>query len=130
MVNTGQEIIESDNGLISVVAFQLGPTAKPYYALEGSVANSGAAVEWLRDTLMLNTDLTSRDKKTKQILGGEGDAMTSSYSTTSSNTMLDLIDVHINNLNSDLVFVPAFSGLLAPYWDHEARGLVGITTLY
>ena len=46
MFNTGEELVRSENGLISTVAFQAGPNAKPIYALEGSIAVAGSAIKW------------------------------------------------------------------------------------
>ncbi|KAF5316430.1 hypothetical protein D9619_006329 [Psilocybe cf. subviscida] len=96
---TGGDIVESKHGLLSTVAYQAGPDAKPVYALEGSIAVAGSAIKWLRDSMNLiqnaadvNT-LAAQEKDT----GG-------------------------------LYFVTAFSGLLAPYWDSGAAGtLIGIS---
>jgi glycerol kinase len=96
--NTGTEIIHSNSGLLTTVAYQVaGETAK--YALEGSVAIAGSAVQWLRDNIgIIET-------------AEEVEALASS--------MPD---------NGDVYFVPAFSGLFAPRWRDDARGvLVGLT---
>jgi glycerol kinase len=96
--NTGEEMIHSQNGLLTTVAYKLGD-AKPYYALEGSIAVTGSLVQWLRDNLGL---FTSAD---------EVEAL--------ARTVDD---------NGGAYFVPAFSGLFAPYWRSDARGaLVGLT---
>jgi glycerol kinase len=96
--NTGTEIVHSDSGLLTTVAYQVaGEKAK--YALEGSVAIAGSAVQWLRDNLGLIETVE------------EVEALAS--------TVAD---------NGDVYFVPAFSGLFAPYWRDDARGvLVGLT---
>ncbi len=96
--NTGTEIIRSNSGLLTTVAYQVaGEPAK--YALEGSVAIAGSAVQWLRDNIgIIDT-------------AEEIEAVAS--------TVPD---------NGDVYFVPAFSGLFAPYWRDDARGvLVGLT---
>lgn len=46
LFNTGQKVVKSQNGLLSTVAYQAGPNAKPYYALEGSISVAGSAVKW------------------------------------------------------------------------------------
>jgi glycerol kinase len=51
LLNTGEEIIQSTHGLLTTLAFKLGPKAPTNYALEGSIAIAGAAVQWLRDSL-------------------------------------------------------------------------------
>ncbi|WVQ73188.1 glycerol kinase [Cryptococcus sp. DSM 104548] len=99
LFNTGEEIVRSNYGLISTVAFQPGPDAKPVYALEGSIAVAGSAIKWLRDQMDLIEDSSEMD-----ILAG---------------SVPDTGGVY---------FVTAFSGLLAPYWDREASGtIIGIT---
>jgi glycerol kinase len=96
--NTGEEIIHSKNGLLTTVGYKLGD-AKPHYALEGSIAVTGSLVQWLRDNLGLFAN--SADVETLAA------------------TVED---------NGGAYFVPAFSGLFAPYWRSDARGaLVGLT---
>lgn len=98
LVNTGTEIVRSKNGLLTTVCFKFG-SAPTHYALEGSVAVTGSAIQWLRDQL--------------QIIGAAPDveALASSVSD-----------------NGGVYFVPAFSGLFAPYWRNDARGaIVGLT---
>jgi len=96
--NTGEEIIHSTNGLLTTVGYQLGD-AKPHYALEGSIAVTGSLVQWLRDNLGLFAN--SEDVE----------------------TLAATVDD-----NGGAYFVPAFSGLFAPYWRADARGaLVGLT---
>ena len=98
LMNTGEKPVESRHGLITTVAYQLGD-AKPHYALEGSVAITGALVQWLRDNLGL--------------------IKTSDEVETLARTVED---------NGGVYFVPAFSGLYAPYWNDSARGvIVGLT---
>lgn len=96
--NTGTEIVASDAGLLTTVAYQLAGEPA-VYALEGSVAVAGSAVQWLRDNLGLIADAP------------EIEALAS--------TVPD---------NGDVYFVPAFSGLFAPYWRDDARGVfAGLT---
>ena len=98
LLNTGKKIIESNSGLISTVAYQF--EGQPiHYALEGSIAVAGALVQWLRDGLKL--------------------IKTSSEVETLAAQVSD---------NGDTYIVPAFSGLFAPYWRTEARGIIaGLT---
>ena len=96
--NTGTEIVRSQSGLITTVAYQFSGEA-PVYALEGSVAVAGSAVQWLRDNLGLIA--SAQEVET---------------------LALSVPD------NGDVYFVPAFSGLFAPHWRDDARGvLVGMT---
>ncbi|QHO70163.1 glycerol kinase GlpK [Marisediminicola antarctica] len=96
--NTGEEIVHSKNGLLTTVGYKLGD-APAHYALEGAIAVTGSLIQWLRDNLGL---IKSAD---------EVEAL--------ANTVDD---------NGGAYFVPAFSGLFAPYWRPDARGaLVGLT---
>ena len=97
LLNTGLEPVPSDSGLLTTVAYGLpeGTT----YALEGSIAITGAAVQWLRD----NLGIIETAAETEEIAQSVADA-------------------------GGIYFVPAFSGLFAPYWDMDARGvIVGLT---
>jgi len=100
LMNTGKEPIISKHGLITTCAYGF-EKGKPIYALEGSVAIAGAAIQWLRD----NLEIIKSASETEDIamsLEEEGSA--------------------------GVFFIPAFSGLFAPYWDMNARGcIVGIT---
>ncbi len=98
LTNTGSEIVHSNNGLLSTVAYQIdGQT--PQYALEGSVSIAGAAVQWLRD----NLNIIKNSSEVESLAMGVKD-------------------------NGDVYFVPAFSGLFSPHWDETARGvLVGLS---
>lgn len=96
LMNTGKTIVRSKNGLLSTVAYSIekGGTV---YALEGSVAITGAAIQWLRDNLGILNAAKESEELAAQDSGG-------------------------------VYFVPAFSGLFAPYWDTSARGIiVGLT---
>ena len=96
--NTGEDIVISKNGLLTTVGYKIG-AAKPIYALEGSIAVTGSLIQWLRDNLGFFEKAS------------EVEAL--------ANTVKD---------NGGAYFVPAFSGLFAPYWRPDARGaLVGLT---
>ena len=98
LLNVGTEPIRSDHGLLSTVCYQFGD-APPAYALEGSIAYTGSAVQWLRDQLGLISDAGQSEALARQA-----------------------------DDNGGVYFVPAFSGLLAPYWRADARGaIVGLS---
>jgi glycerol kinase len=98
IVNTGNEIVHSKNGLITTVCYQL-ENQKPVYALEGSIAVTGSLVQWLRDNLGIIKESAEVEELAK--------------------TVED---------NGGAYLVPAFSGLFAPHWRSDARGvLVGLT---
>ncbi len=97
LVNTGDEIVHTDK-LLTTLAYKLGD-GDPVYALEGSIAYTGALIQWLRDRLGIIKDAPSVEQ-----LAAEADD------------------------NGGVYFVPAFGGLFAPYWRDDARGaLVGLT---
>ena len=98
LMNTGEQIVPSQFGLLTTVAYKRGRAAA-HYALEGSVAITGALVQWLRDNLGLITRSSDVETLAK--------------------TVSD---------NGGVYFVPAFSGLYAPYWKESARGVIaGLT---
>lgn len=98
IVNTGTEIVRSTNGLLTTVAYRLGD-APANYALEGSVAVTGSLVQWLRDNLGIIRDASEIEELARSVPD-----------------------------NGGAYFVPAFSGLFAPYWRSDARGaIVGLT---
>jgi glycerol kinase len=98
LLNTGTEIVRSKNGLLTTVAFKLG-NQPAHYALEGSVAVTGSAIQWLRDQL----GIIQVASEIEELAGSVPD-------------------------NGGVYFVPAFSGLFAPYWRGDARGvIVGLT---
>ncbi|HEY9495023.1 MAG TPA: glycerol kinase GlpK [Intrasporangium sp.] len=98
LLNTGEEIVPSQHGLLTTVCYRLG-NAPPVYALEGSIAVTGSLVQWLRDNLGIIADAS------------EVEALAASVED-----------------NGGAYFVPAFSGLFAPHWRADARGaLVGLT---
>jgi glycerol kinase len=100
LMNTGTEIVHSKFGLLTTVAYQIkGQPA--HYALEGSVAITGALVQWIRD----NFGLIERSPDIEAL----------------ARTVED---------NGGVYFVPAFSGLYAPYWKHNARGVIAGLTRY
>ncbi|KAI3437211.1 Prephenate/arogenate dehydrogenase domain-containing protein [Psidium guajava] len=99
LLNTGEEMIHSTHGLLSTLAFKLGPDAPTNYALEGSIAIAGAAVQWLRDSLGIISSASEIEKLALQVDSTGG-----------------------------VYFVPAFNGLFAPWWRDDARGVcIGIT---
>jgi glycerol kinase len=100
LLNTGEQAVQSSAGLITTVAYQFGKQ-RARYALEGSIAITGALVQWLRDGLGLIAS------------SSEVQALAS--------TVED---------NGDVYFVPAFSGLYAPHWDASARGIIAGLTRY
>lgn len=98
LLNTGGNIVPSHAGLLTTVCYQMG-TAPPVYALEGSVAVTGSAVQWLRDQL----GIIKHASDIEALAGSVTD-------------------------NGGVYFVPAFSGLYAPRWRADARGcIVGLT---
>ena len=101
LMNVGDAPVPSTHGLLSTVCFQLGPDAPVQYALEGSVAVAGRAVQWLRDSLGLITSASEMEDLARSVESCEG-----------------------------VSFVPAFSGLFAPYWRSDARGCIVGMTLY
>ncbi|XP_043506028.1 glycerol kinase-like isoform X3 [Polistes fuscatus] len=99
LYNTGTAIVDSSHGLLTTVAYQLGANATPVYALEGSIAIAGAAIKWLKNNLGILSNVK------------ESEAMVESISS-----------------DSHVTFVPAFSGLYAPYWRKDARSVIcGLT---
>ncbi len=99
LVGTGTERVLSEHGLLTTVAYRLGD-APAHYALEGSVAVTGALVQWVRDSLGMISSASEIESQAA--------------------TVPD---------NGGAYFVPAFSGLFAPYWRSDARGvIVGLTS--
>ncbi len=98
LLNTGEELVRSNAGLLTTVCYQFGD-AKPIYALEGSIAVTGSAVQWLRDQLGIISGAGQVETLARQVEDTGG-----------------------------CYFVPAFSGLFAPYWRSDARGaIVGLS---
>jgi glycerol kinase len=98
LLNTGEEPVYSQHGLLTTVAYRFGD-AKPVYALEGSIAVTGSAVQWLRDQLGVISEAAQSEALARQVEDSAG-----------------------------VYFVPAFSGLFAPYWRSDARGaIVGLS---
>lgn len=98
LMNTGPAPVHSQNGLLTTLGYKLGAD-RPVYALEGSIAVTGALVQWLRDNLGLiekSADIEALARSVED--------------------------------NGGIYFVPAFSGLYAPYWKDNARGvIIGLT---
>ncbi|GAA2906396.1 glycerol kinase GlpK [Streptosporangium fragile] len=98
LLNTGTEPVRSRNGLLTTVCYRFGEEA-PVYALEGSIAVTGSAVQWLRDQLGIISGAAQSESLARQVED-----------------------------NGGVYFVPAFSGLFAPYWRSDARGaIVGLS---
>ncbi len=98
LLNTGEELVHSKNGLLTTVGYKIGE-APPVYCLEGSIAVTGSFVQWLRDNLKL---IKAAPEVEELALSVED--------------------------NGGCYAVPAFSGLFAPYWRSDARGaIVGLT---
>uniref|UniRef100_A0A0K8SKA2 Probable glycerol kinase n=1 Tax=Lygus hesperus TaxID=30085 RepID=A0A0K8SKA2_LYGHE len=99
LYNTGSEIVDSEHGLVTTVGYKLGPNNDVAYALEGSVAVAGAAFAWLKENIGLVETVTEIEPLANRV-----------------------------HHSGDVYFVPAFSGLYAPYWQSDARGVIcGIT---
>ena len=98
LLNTGTDIVRSKNGLLTTVCYKFGDQPARY-ALEGSVAVTGSAIQWLRDQLGIITHAADTEALASTVTDSAG-----------------------------VYFVPAFSGLFAPYWRSDARGvIVGLT---
>jgi glycerol kinase len=98
LMNTGVDPVPSKAGLLTTLAYQFGKE-KPRYALEGSIAITGALVQWLRDNLKLFDVAAQIEPLARSVED-----------------------------NGDVYIVPAFSGLYAPHWKESARGVIaGLT---
>lgn len=98
LLNTGTEIVHSENGLLTTPCYKFGDE-KTVYALEGSIAFAGSMVQWLRDQMRIVNTAADIENLARTV-----------------------------DDNGGLYFVPAFSGLFAPYWRSDARGvMVGMT---
>ncbi len=94
VLNTGNEIVRSTNGLLTTVAYQF-EGQPPVYALEGSIAVTGSAIQWLRDQLRVFNSAADSEGLAASVPD-----------------------------NGGVYFVPAFSGLFAPHWRPDARGVI------
>jgi glycerol kinase len=94
LLNTGTGVVRSKHGLLSTVAYRFG-SEPPVYALEGSIAVTGSAVQWLRDQLGVISGAAESEALARQVED-----------------------------NGGVYFVPAFSGLFAPRWRSDARGVI------
>lgn len=98
LLNTGTEKVISQNGLLTTVCYKIGDQPA-VYALEGSIAMTGSLIQWLRDNLQIISSAPEIEPLARSVQD-----------------------------NGDCYFVPAFSGLFAPYWRGDARGvIVGLT---
>jgi glycerol kinase len=100
LLNTGTKPVQSQSGLLTTLAYKLGKEPA-CYALEGSVAITGALVQWLRDNLNIINKSSEIEALAKTV-----------------------------DDNGGVYFVPAFSGLFAPYWKSTARGVIAGLTRY
>jgi glycerol kinase len=100
LLNTGTELVQSKSGLLTTVGYKIGD-GDPIYCLEGSIAITGALVQWLRDNLKLIKAAPEVEDLAKSVED-----------------------------NGGLYIVPAFSGLFAPYWKSNARGVFAGLTRY
>ncbi|MCP9261277.1 Glycerol kinase [Dirofilaria immitis] len=95
LANIGNNAIIGGNGLLTTVAYQLGPEENVCYAMEGSGSIGGNAIRFLRDNFKFIKDLSEVEKAASLVTGTDG-----------------------------VVFVPCFTGLYTPYWDSSARGIL------
>ena len=100
LINTGEDLVHSKSGLLTTACYKIGD-AKPVYALEGSIAITGALVQWLRDNLKLIKSASEVEELAATV-----------------------------DDNGGVYIVPAFSGLYAPYWKSDARGVFAGLTRY
>jgi glycerol kinase len=100
LMNTGTRAMQSTAGLVTTVAYRFGDEAA-HYALEGSIAITGAVVQWLRDNLKIIAKSADIEALAREVED-----------------------------NGDVYFVPAFSGLYAPHWKETARGVIAGLTRY
>src|SRR5450755_120586 len=100
LINTGTELVQSKSGLLTTVGYKIGDQ-DPIYCLEGSIAITGALVQWLRDNLKLIKAAPEVEELAQSVED-----------------------------NGGLYIVPAFSGLFAPYWKSNARGVFAGLTRY
>jgi glycerol kinase len=100
LMNVGEKPVPSNCGLLTTLAYKMG-AHKPVYGLEGSIAITGALVQWLRD----NLNMITKSSDIEDLAASVAD-------------------------NGGVYFVPAFSGLYAPYWKDSARGVIAGLTRY
>jgi len=100
LLNTGEKIVPSKSGLLTTLGYKIG-NQPAVYALEGSIAITGALVQWLRD----NLGMIEKSEDIEALAATVED-------------------------NGGVYFVPAFSGLFAPYWKNDARGVIAGLTRY
>ena len=100
LLNTGNEAVQSKSGLLTTLAYKIGDQ-QATYCLEGAIAITGALVQWLRDNIGLIKESPEIEELAKTV-----------------------------DDNGGVYFVPAFSGLFAPYWRNEARGVIAGLTRY
>lgn len=94
LFNTGNQIVKSTHGMLTTVAYKFGEK-EAKYALEGSIAIAGAAVKWIRDNMGIIQSSSEIEAFARKVE---------------------------DPFNAGVFFVPAFTGLFAPYWRNDARG--------
>ncbi|VDI70045.1 glycerol kinase [Mytilus galloprovincialis] len=94
LMNTGTEVVQSEQGLLTTVGYQFGKGKPAVYALEGAIAITGASIKWLRDNLGIIKTASEVETLAQKVDSTHG-----------------------------CYFVPAFSGLFCPYWQDDARGM-------
>ncbi|XP_038215506.1 glycerol kinase-like [Zerene cesonia] len=97
LYNTGESIVHSQSGLLTTVAYKLGPDAPAIYALEGSVAVAGDTLQWLQKGVGIINDVSDTEALATQVADNE---------------------------EGSVCFVPAFNGLYSPHWRKDARGIM------
>jgi glycerol kinase len=100
LLNTGEKAVQSEHGLLTTVGYKMGDSPA-IYALEGSIAVAGSLVQWFRDNLGIISEASQINDLAEQVED-----------------------------NGGIYFVPAFSGLFAPYWHRDARGIIAGLTHY
>eukprot|EP00158_Paraphelidium_tribonemae_P006893 Partr_v1_DN28019_c2_g1_i4_m57530 putative Glycerol kinase len=95
LFNSGRDPVSSSHGLLTTVAYKLGPDVPTIYALEGAVATAGAGISWLKNNLELLSDVSEVENLAASVPDSAG-----------------------------VLFVPALNGLLAPHWDPNAAGII------
>ncbi|XP_047114214.1 glycerol kinase-like [Schistocerca piceifrons] len=95
LYNTGTAVVHSSHGLLTTVAYRMGKNTPPVYALEGAIAIAGVAFSWLKDNIGILKDIAESENMIKEMTA-----------------------------HREVYFVPAFSGLYAPYWRKDARSVI------
>lgn len=113
MINTGQEIVHSENDLLTTIGFQLGPNEKPFYALEGYIGNACATVDWLKNSILpeSNNNFDDNISPVSSFIGMRNGGCFKKFR------------------EEEIIFVPALKGLCAPNFLHQAKGFISGLTI-